>query len=40
MLEKKICPPLLVTPVIIYVIKQGIDQFCEPLSYQLTMNNE
>ncbi|BAQ65688.1 hypothetical protein [Geminocystis sp. NIES-3709] len=35
-LEKKICPPLLVVPVIIYVIKQGIDQFCEPLSYQLT----
>jgi hypothetical protein len=38
-LEKKICPPLLVTPVIIYVIKQGIDEFCAPLSYQLTINN-
>jgi hypothetical protein len=38
-LDKKICPPLLVTPVIIYVIKQGIDEFCAPLSYQLTINN-
>lgn len=35
LLDKKICPPLLITPVIIYVIKQGIQNFCEPLSYQL-----
>lgn len=35
LLEKKICPPLLVTTVIIYVVKQGIEQFCQPLTYQL-----
>lgn len=35
LLEKKVCPPLLITPVIIYVIKQGIDQFCQPLTYQI-----
>ncbi len=35
LLEKKVCPPLLVTPVIIYVVKQGIEQFCQPLTYQL-----
>ena len=39
LLEKQICPSLLVTPVIIYVIKQGINEFCEPLSYQLNINN-
>jgi hypothetical protein len=38
LLEKKICPPLLVVPVIIYVLKQGINQFCEPLSYQLPIS--
>ncbi|MBL1209245.1 MAG: hypothetical protein FWJ34_05875 [Geminocystis sp. GBBB08] len=40
LLQKKICPPLLVIPVIIYVIKQGVNQFCEPLSYQLGVKNE
>lgn len=39
LLDKKICPPLLITPVIIYVIKQGIEPFCEPLSYQLGIKN-
>ncbi len=29
--EKKICPPLLVTPIVIYVVKNGINQFCQPL---------
>lgn len=38
LLEKDICPPLLVTPVIIFALKQGIDKFCEPLSYQLKSN--
>ncbi|AMW26676.1 MULTISPECIES: hypothetical protein [Oscillatoriales] len=28
------CPPLLVTPVVIYVLKTGIEQFCEPLKYK------
>jgi hypothetical protein len=36
LLESKICPPLLVTPVIIYVVKRGIDDFCQPLNYKLT----
>ncbi len=35
LLEKKICPPLLVTPLLIYVVKMGIHQFCEPLSYKI-----
>ncbi|MBF2058318.1 MAG: hypothetical protein IGQ45_14145 [Cyanobacterium sp. T60_A2020_053] len=35
LLELKICPPLLVTPVVIYAVKKGIDDFCEPLTYKL-----
>jgi hypothetical protein len=35
LLESKLCPPLLVTPLVIYVVKRGIDDFCEPLSYKL-----
>lgn len=35
LLESKFCPPLLVTPVVLYVLKLGIDDFCEPLSYKL-----
>lgn len=27
----KLCPALLVTPVLMYVIQQGVDGFCEPL---------
>ena len=37
--EKKICPPLLITPIVIYVVKQGIKQFCEPLTYQVNTEN-
>lgn len=29
--DKKICPRLLITPVLIYVFKQNINKFCEPL---------
>lgn len=36
LLELKICPPLLVTPVVIYVVKKGIDDFCEPLTNYLS----
>lgn len=32
LLEEKICPPLLVTPLLIYVIKKGVNQFCQPFS--------
>ncbi len=35
LLETKVCPSLLVTPVVIYALKQGIDDFCEPLTYKL-----
>jgi hypothetical protein len=31
----KLCPSLLVTIVVIYALKQGIDNFCEPLTYKL-----
>ena len=27
----KICPALLVMPVLLYVVKQGVDEFCQPL---------
>ena len=33
--QKKVCPPLLITPIVIYVVKVGINQFCEPLTYKL-----
>lgn len=28
---RKLCPPLLVTPVLMYVFQQGVNKFCEPL---------
>lgn len=34
--ESNVCPSLLVTPIVIYVVKQGVESFCEPLSYKLT----
>ncbi|MBE9192638.1 hypothetical protein IQ230_20245 [Gloeocapsopsis crepidinum LEGE 06123] len=27
----RLCPPLLVIPVLMYVLQQGMDQFCQPL---------
>lgn len=27
----RLCPALLVTPVLIYVVQQGVNSFCEPL---------
>ena len=36
--QKKVCPPLLITPIVIYVVKQGIHEFCQPLTYQLSNN--
>ncbi len=29
------CPALLITPVVIYAVKTGINDFCEPLEYKL-----
>lgn len=31
----KVCPEILITPVIIYVYKTGVNDFCEPLDYKL-----
>jgi hypothetical protein len=33
--QEKICPVILITPIVIYVIKQGVNEFCAPLSFQL-----
>ncbi len=30
-----ICPKILVTPVVIHVMKQGIDRFCKPLNFKI-----
>lgn len=35
LLETDLCPQILVTLIIIYVLKQGIDDFCEPLKYKI-----
>lgn len=31
LIATKVCPALLVTPVLIYVSQQGVNKFCEPL---------
>jgi hypothetical protein len=33
--EVNICPPVLVLPVILYVWKIGIEEFCQPLSLKI-----
>ncbi len=35
LLEKKVCPPVLAAPVVIYALKTGIEEFCQPLDYKL-----
>ncbi|MFM7572541.1 MAG: hypothetical protein ACKO4S_05305 [Snowella sp.] len=35
LIETKICPKVLVTPVILYALKSGIESFCEPLTFKL-----
>lgn len=35
LLEAKVCPDILITAVIIYVFKTGVNEFCEPLDYKL-----
>jgi hypothetical protein len=32
----KLCPALLVTPVLMYVMQQGVSNFCEPLDATVT----
>ncbi|MEB3278490.1 MAG: hypothetical protein VKK42_06145 [Lyngbya sp.] len=36
LLSQNTCPELLVTPVVIYAVKTGINKFCEPLEYKLS----
>ena len=31
LIATKLCPALLVTPVLMYVVRQGVNKFCEPL---------
>lgn len=33
--QSRLCPPILVTPVIIFAIETGVEKFCEPLDYKL-----
>ncbi len=35
LIEENECPALLITPVVLYAVKSGIDQFCQPLEYKL-----
>lgn len=34
LVSQKSCPAILATPVAIYVMKQGVQQFCEPLTFK------
>jgi hypothetical protein len=35
LVSDKACPAVLATPVVIYAVKQGIYEFCEPLNLKL-----
>lgn len=35
LIEAKLCPEILATPVAIYVLKTGVEIFCEPLDYKI-----
>lgn len=39
LLKANICPPILVAPVLIYVGKTGVENFCEPLQYQISRDD-
>jgi len=36
LIESKICPSILIVPVVLYVLKSDIESFCEPLTFKLT----
>lgn len=36
--EARICPPRLVAPVIIFVLKTGVNGFCESYEYKLSLD--
>lgn len=33
--QKRVCPAILAVPVLMYVVKQGIQEFCQPLELKL-----
>jgi hypothetical protein len=35
LIEADVCPALLLTPVMLYAIRSGLEQFCEPLGEKL-----
>jgi hypothetical protein len=35
LVKEEICPVILITPVMLYVIKQGVEGFCEPLKFKI-----
>ncbi len=35
LIEQKVCPAVLTTLIVIYVVKQGIEDFCQPLELKL-----
>lgn len=35
LIEETILPPLLLTPIILYVMKLGLEEFCEPLTEKI-----
>ena len=35
LIEEKICPSLLLTPVLLYVLKVGLEEFCQPLTEKI-----
>ncbi len=39
LVKEQICPPILVTPVVIYVAKTGVEAFCQPLEYQINRDS-
>ncbi|MEY2983535.1 MAG: hypothetical protein RLZZ568_152 [Cyanobacteriota bacterium] len=39
LIERSVCHPILAPLVVLYVIDQGIDQFCEPIHFKLDFNH-
>jgi len=35
LIESKTCPKILIVPVVLYVLKSDIENFCEPLTFKL-----
>lgn len=35
LMKEEVCPAVLAAPVVIYAVKQGINEFCAPLGYKL-----